>query len=67
MTEKRALCHGVILSEGRGKNGFGYDPLFYVPELNKTLAEIPPKEKNRISHRWQALQKLREILPKVLN
>jgi len=60
-------CHGVILSEGRGENGFGYDPLFLVPELSKTLAEIAPKEKNRISHRWQALQKLKEILPKVLN
>jgi len=60
-------CHGVILSDGRGENGFGYDPLFFVPELNKTLAEIPPNEKNRISHRWQALQKLREILPKLFN
>lgn len=49
---------GVILEEPRGTNGFGYDPLFYVPEMEKTAAELDPADKNRVSHRAQALQKL---------
>ena len=53
---------GTILSGRRGGNGFGYDPIFYVPELGKTTAEMAPEEKNRISHRAKALQKLRENL-----
>ena len=53
---------GKILSGRRGGNGFGYDPIFYVPELGKTTAEMAPEEKNRISHRAKALQKLRENL-----
>jgi XTP/dITP diphosphohydrolase len=51
---------GLILEEGRGEGGFGYDPLFLVPEYGKTLAELPLEVKNRISHRGQAL---RRILP----
>lgn len=46
---------GFIIEELRGKNGFGYDPLFLYPELNQTFAEISPDLKNRISHRAQAL------------
>ncbi len=49
-------CRGEILYAPRGSNGFGYDPLFYVPELDKTLAELTVDEKNRISHRASALQ-----------
>jgi XTP/dITP diphosphohydrolase len=49
---------GVILEEPRGEGGFGYDPLFYVPELGKTMAELTLTEKNRISHRGRALVKL---------
>lgn len=49
---------GVILSEARGTGGFGYDPLFYVAELGKTMAELSPEEKNRISHRGKALRRL---------
>ncbi|MCX7781369.1 MAG: XTP/dITP diphosphatase [Negativicutes bacterium] len=49
-------CEGVILAEPRGEGGFGYDPLFYLPELGKTLAEISVAEKNKISHRGQALR-----------
>ena len=47
--------------------GFGYDPVFYVPRLDKTFAELSTDEKNKISHRGIALQKLRKILVNVLN
>ena len=50
----RGECHGVILKEYRGNAGFGYDPLFYVPELEKTFAEATLEEKNKISHRGVA-------------
>ena len=49
---------GVIALEVRGKNGFGYDPVFYLSELRRTSAELLPKEKNLISHRGQALREL---------
>ena len=49
---------GRILREPRGTNGFGYDPLFLVPELGKTGAELSPEHKNRVSHRGQALAAL---------
>jgi XTP/dITP diphosphohydrolase len=49
---------GEILPEGRGRDGFGYDPLFHVPSLGKTMAELSTEEKNRISHRGQALRAL---------
>jgi len=58
----RGQCHGVILREPRGENGFGYDPVFFVPEENGTFAEITQETKNRISHRGKALQKLKEQL-----
>jgi len=54
--------HGELLDAPRGANGFGYDPLFYVPDLNKTAAELDPAHKNRISHRGLALQKLVALL-----
>lgn len=50
----RGECRGVIGHEGRGDNGFGYDPLFYIPELGKTFAELTADEKNAISHRGRA-------------
>jgi XTP/dITP diphosphohydrolase len=49
---------GIILAELRGSGGFGYDPLFLVPEYGKTLAELPMEIKNRISHRGQALRQV---------
>lgn len=49
---------GLLLEAPRGDNGFGYDPLFLVPELDRTSAELPPQEKNRRSHRGQALRQL---------
>ncbi len=51
-------CEGRILEEPRGTNGFGYDPIFYVPEKGLAMAELSSEEKNRISHRGNALKKL---------
>ena len=56
---------GVIHTEMRGSGGFGYDPIFYIPELGKTMAEIPIEEKNRISHRAIALRKISERLKSI--
>ena len=53
---------GIITKEPAGAQGFGYDPVFFVPELGKTLAELSPDEKNRISHRAKAFAQVREIL-----
>ena len=47
--------HGEIILKRQGNNGFGYDPIFFLPEYNKTVAEITPEEKNKISHRAKAL------------
>jgi len=59
-------CKGIIIDEPRGHYGFGYDPVFLVPEYNKTFSEIRPEEKNKISHRAQALRKLLKLLPNYL-
>ena len=63
-----ATSHGVIEGrigyEERGSNGFGYDPIFYVPEYGKSTAELTEDEKNRISHRGKALRKIKEELKK---
>ncbi|HBV21153.1 MAG TPA: RdgB/HAM1 family non-canonical purine NTP pyrophosphatase [Nitrosomonas sp.] len=56
------LWHGEIISEARGEGGFGYDPHFLVPALGKTAAELSIDEKNRISHRGQALAQLLKYL-----
>lgn len=58
-------CEGVILREGRGSGGFGYDPLFFLPEYGCTMAELPPEEKNRISHRARALAEALPIIEKL--
>lgn len=55
-------CKGQVTRQPRGVNGFGYDPLFYLPEYNKTMAEIDPEQKNRLSHRAVALEKLMSYL-----
>ena len=59
-------CRGTLLYEIVGENGFGYDPLFYVEEYQKTFGEISKEEKNTISHRRKAMDKLKEELKKVL-
>jgi XTP/dITP diphosphohydrolase len=56
------LWHGEIARAPRGANGFGYDPLFWLPELGRTAAELEPAHKNRISHRGLALAKMVELL-----
>ena len=61
------FIEGIITETPRGNMGFGYDPIFYVPRLEKTFAELSIDEKNKISHRGIALQKLRKILVNVLN
>ena len=60
--EAEAAWEGFILDAPRGSGGFGYDPYFWVPELDKTAAELTPEEKNRLSHRGKALRVLREAL-----
>ena len=54
----RGVWEGIALTEPVGSNGFGYDPMFFVPSHDCTSAELPPDEKNRISHRGQALNQL---------
>jgi XTP/dITP diphosphohydrolase len=54
--------NGMIAEEASGALGFGYDPVFLIPELGKTLAQLSPEEKNKISHRAKAFTKMREIL-----
>lgn len=57
---------GIIIDEFRGEKGFGYDPLFYVPEYNKTFAQMSNEEKNVISHRGRALDKLKSEFKKLI-
>jgi XTP/dITP diphosphohydrolase len=59
-------CPGWIAHEPRGTHGFGFDPVFYLPEYNATLAELPESFKNTISHRAHAAQKMRPILERIL-
>jgi XTP/dITP diphosphohydrolase len=59
-----AKWHGFILDSPRGAGGFGYDPYFWLPDLDKTAAELEPEEKNRLSHRGKAMRALRELLLK---
>ncbi|RBP37614.1 XTP/dITP diphosphatase [Garciella nitratireducens] len=58
----RGECEGRIATKYMGNNGFGYDPLFIIPELGKTFAQLKQKEKNQISHRAKALEKLKKVL-----
>jgi len=54
-------CHGEIIPEQRGNNGFGYDPVFFIPALNRTMAELSMDEKNRLSHRALAIQNAKPV------
>lgn len=62
----RGECEGQILKECRGTEGFGYDPIFYLPSLEKTMAQIPKSEKNVLSHRADAFKKLEKVLLEVM-
>ncbi|MBI5024797.1 MAG: XTP/dITP diphosphatase [Candidatus Omnitrophica bacterium] len=59
-------CAGLVALRGRGKNGFGYDPLFFLPRYNKTFGELAPAIKARISHRARALSKVKKVLKKYI-
>jgi len=63
----RGECEGVIGFIQRGDNGFGYDPLFYLPEYGKTMAELEPEIKNEISHRAKALEKFKAEIKKLIS
>ncbi len=65
-TTAAGACEGRILQAPRGEGGFGYDPLFLVPDLARTMAEIELSEKNRLSHRAAAFRRLAEALPALL-
>ena len=62
--EKEATMEGMINFSPIGKNGFGYDPIFLLPEFDETSAEIDPDKKNKISHRAKAIRK---IIPLLIN
>lgn len=64
--EKNGRCDGVIIPEEIGEHGFGYDPIFYVPEFAATMAELGPLIKNRISHRAKALKALMPDIERLL-
>jgi len=55
-------CHGMIALEPKGVHGFGYDPVFFLPDQSRTMAELPASIKNQISHRARACQKVRQVL-----
>jgi XTP/dITP diphosphohydrolase len=55
-------CEGIIAFGPAGENGFGYDPVFYLPDCGMTMAQLPPEEKNRISHRGRAARAARQLL-----
>lgn len=59
-------CHGVILREPRGAGGFGYDPLFLIPEFHRTFGELSARVKHALSHRARALERLRPLLAPAL-
>jgi XTP/dITP diphosphohydrolase len=60
-------CYGEIIPEERGHNGFGYDPIFFIPEMKSTMAELSMDEKNRLSHRALAVKNALPLLQKALS
>ena len=66
LIETEGTLEGLITDREIGENGFGYDPIFFVPRLNKTVAQLTREEKNAISHRGNAIRKLRPMLDKLL-
>ena len=59
------VCEGIISFEAEGDQGFGYDPVFYLPELDKTMAELTLEEKNKVSHRAKAAEKAGRVLKRI--
>ncbi len=62
LIETEGMLEGIIIDKPAGENGFGYDPIFFVPKLNKTVAQLTAEEKNAISHRGNAIRKLKPLL-----
>jgi XTP/dITP diphosphohydrolase len=67
VAEADGACEGLIGFERKGAGGFGYDPYFVVPQFGKTMAELPAETKHSISHRGEALRKLRGPLTRALS
>ena len=66
LVETQGTVEGLIAEEEIGENGFGYDPIFFVPHLNETVGQLTAEEKNAISHRGNAIQKLKPLLERIL-
>ncbi len=66
LVETQGTVEGLIAEEEIGENGFGYDPIFFVPHLNKTVGQLTAEEKNAISHRGNAIRKLKPLLAQLL-
>ena len=66
LIETEGTLEGLITDREIGQNGFGYDPIFFVPQLNKTVAQMTADEKNAISHRGNAIRKLKPLLDELL-
>ena len=62
LLQAEGVIEGTILTAPRGRKGFGYDPVFYIPEMDQTFAEMDPADKNRISHRSRAFRQLHTLL-----
>jgi XTP/dITP diphosphohydrolase len=67
LIETQGTLEGLITEKEIGENGFGYDPIFFVPHLNKTVGQLAAEEKNAISHRGNAIRKLKPLLEQLLN
>jgi XTP/dITP diphosphohydrolase len=65
VTHTEGICEGQIIPEDHGTGGFGYDPIFLLLELGKTMAELSMEEKNRLSHRAEAVMNAKGILDKL--
>lgn len=63
----RGTIEGIIAEQPVGENGFGYDPIVYVPEFGKTTAQLSPEEKNKVSHRGKALELMKEQIRQYVN
>ena len=63
----RGTCEGIIATERKGTNGFGYDPIFYVPSEQKMMAELSAEQKGAISHRGNAIKKLSDVLEDLIS
>ena len=66
LAETKGTVEGIIVDEPAGENGFGYDPVFFVPALGQTVAQLPDGQKNAISHRGNAIRKLIPLLDELL-